>query len=141
MNYQDVRAKFEAPLSTAYGALSPAVPIYFDNFVDVLSDTVDEFVHVNIQFGLTTESTLTTSHDQIRGVIVVRVFTEKGKGPARNQTLLNTATTSIQTINNTAKTSSGVYAKTGSLEGPTFTDEGPFFVSRIETGFQATFIS
>ncbi len=141
MNYQDVRAKFEAPLATAYGALSPAVPIYFDNFVDVLSDTVDEFVHVNIQFGLTTESTLTTSHDQIRGVIVVRVFTEKGKGPARNQTLLNTATTSIQTINNTAKTSSGVYAKTGSLEGPTFTDEGPFFVSRIETGFQATFIS
>tara|TARA_R100001082_G_scaffold108883_1_gene84912 strand:+ start:1050 stop:1475 length:426 start_codon:yes stop_codon:yes gene_type:complete len=141
MNYQDVRAKFEAPLATAYGALSPAVPIYFDNFIDVLSDTVDEFVHVNIQFGLTTESTLTTSHDQIRGVIVVRVFTEKGKGPARNQTLLNTATTSIQTINNTAKTSSGVYAKTGSIEGPTFTDEGPFFVSRIETGFQATFIS
>jgi len=141
MNYQDVRAKFESPLATAYGALSPAVPIYFDNFVDALSDTVDEFVHVNIQFGLTTEPTLTTSHDQIRGVIVVRVFTEKGKGPARNQTLLNTATTSIQTINNTAKSNSGVYARTGSLEGPTFTDEGPFFVSRMETGFQATFIS
>jgi|TARA_R100000781_G_scaffold52575_1_gene34474 hypothetical protein len=145
MNFQAVRSKFEAPLATAYGGLSPAVPIYFDNLSNVLANAEDEFVHVNLQFGEVSESSLTTMHDQIRGSIVVRVFTEKGKGPARSQTLINTAYTTLQTLNDTAKTASGVYARTGSITGPRFDDGGdaqsPFFIALIETSFQATFIS
>jgi len=147
MNYQSVRTAIETPFQTDYGALSPAIPIFFDNFYNVLADSVDEFVHVNIQFGLTTETALTSSHNHVRGIIIVRVCTEKNKGPARNQTLATTAFTTLNTLDNTAKSTSGVYLRTGQIDGPSFTSvEGgqesrkglyPFFMSRIETNFQA----
>lgn len=155
MNYQAVRAALEGPLLTAYNTLVPAVPVYFDNVFNDDADSAEEFVHINIQFGLTTESTLTTSLDQIRGIIVIRTFTPKGKGPARNQTLVDTAFSVLQTINTTAKASSGVYVRTGSITGPSFSPDfggttpdqqsrrafTPFFASRIEAGFQAQVIS
>ena len=147
MNYQSVRTAIETPFQTNYGALSPAIPIFFDNFYNVLADSVDEFINVNIQFGLTTETALTSSHNHIRGIIVVRVCTEKNKGPARNQTLATTAFTTLNTLHNTAKSTSGVYLRMGQIDGPSFTTvEGgqesrkglyPFFMSRIETNFQA----
>ena len=141
MNYQGVRAKFEAPIKTAYAALDPAVPVFFDNFGDVVSDADSEFVYVNIQFGITTQASLTNQFDQIQGIVTVRAFAEKDKGPARSQTLINTAFTSLQTINNTGQPTSGIYVRTGEITGPAFEDDRPFFVSRIETNFQATVIS
>lgn len=147
MNYQSVRTAIETPFQTNYGALSPAIPVFFDNFYNVLSDSVDEFIHVNIKFGLTTETALTSSHNHIRGIIITRICTEKNKGPARNQTLATTAFTTLNTLDNTAKSTSGVYLRMGQIDGPSFTSvEGgqesrkglyPFFVSRIETNFQA----
>lgn len=151
MNYQGIRAKFESPLLTAYNSLSPAVPVYFDNVLNSASDAEDEFVEINIQFGLTTEATLSSQSDHVRGIVVVRVYSEKGKGPARNQTLINTAFTALQTINTTAKSDSGIYVRTGSIDGPSFgtgsTDQEsriaftPYFISRIETDFTAQVIS
>lgn len=141
MNYQGVRAKFEEPMKTAYAALSPAVPVFFDNFGDVVSDADSEFVYVNIQFGITTQASLTNQFDQIQGIVTVRAFAEKNKGPARSQTLINTAFTSLQTINNTGQPTSGIYVRTGEITGPAFEDDRPFFISRIETNFQATVIS
>ena len=141
MNYQGIRAKFETPIKTAYAALSPAVPVFFDNFGDVTSDADSEFVYVNIQFGITTQASLTGQFDQIQGIVVIRAFAEKDKGPARSQTLINTAFTSLQTINNTGQPTSGIYVRTGEITGPTFEDDRPFFVSTIETNFQATVIS
>lgn len=141
MNYQGVRAKFEEPIKTAYAALSPAVPVFFDNFGDVVSDADSEFVYVNIQFGITTQASLTNQFDQIQGIVTVRAFAEKNKGPARSQTLINTAFTSLQTINNTGQPTSGIYVRTGEITGPAFEDDRPFFISRIETNFQATVIS
>ena len=141
MNYQGVRAKFEEPIKTAYAGLSPAVPVFFDNFGDVVSDAESEFVYVNIQFGITTQASLTNQFDQIQGIVTVRAFAEKDKGPARSQTLINTAFTSIETINNTGQPTSGIHVRTGEVTGPTFEDDRPFFVSTIETNFQATVIS
>ena len=141
MNYQGIRQAFEIQLNLAYGALSPAVPIFFDNFGDVTSDADSEFVYINIQFGLTTEVALNSSLDNIRGIITVRAFAEKDKGAARSQTLINTAFTTLETINNTGQPTSGIYVRTGEITGPTFADDRPFFVSTIETNFQATVIS
>lgn len=155
MNYQAVRAVLEAPLLTAYNDLMPGVPVYFDNVLNDSADSAQEFVHVNIQFGLTTEALLTTSHERIRGTVVIRIYTPKGVGPGRNQTLLSTAYNVINTINNTAKPTSGVYLRTGTIDGPTFSPDfggttpdqqsrrafTPFFISRIEAGFQAEIIS
>ncbi|WP_291812641.1 phage tail terminator-like protein [Limnobacter sp.] len=143
MNYQAIRAAVENPLLTAFNDLSPSVPVYFDNITAVPPNTTTEYVRVNITFGLTTETTLTQSLDNARGAIIIRVFTEKGRGPARNQTLLTTAVDVLETLNETAKTNSGVFFRVGEIEGPTFSaDEmSPHFMGRIETGYKATVLS
>lgn len=151
MNYQAIRAKFESPLHTVYGALSPAVPVYFDNTLNTISDAESEFIHVNLQFGITTEPTLSTDLDYIQGTIVVRAFSEKGRGASRNQTLINEAVSELRSLSNTAKTDSGIYVRTGSINGPSFgtgsTDQEsriaftPYFISRIDTTFTAQVIS
>lgn len=151
MNYQGIRAVFESPLLSVFGTQVPPVPVYFDNVLNDRSDSVDEYVTVNIQFGITNEPTLVNSVDHARGAIVIRAFSPKGKGPARNQALLTLAVTALETINATPKPSSGIYARTGSISGPDFglaTREQesrraftPFFVGRVETSFQATVLS
>ena len=143
MNYQAIRAAVENPLLTAFSSLSPAVPVYFDNITAAPPNTTTEYVRVNVTFGITNEPTLTSSVDNARGAIVIRIFTEKGRGPARNQTLLTTAVNVLEAINNSTKTTSGVYFKVGEINGPTFssTEESPHFVGRIETSYIATVLS
>ena len=143
MNYQAIRAAVENPLLSAFGALVPAVPVFFDNITAVPANTTTEYVRVNVTFGITNEPTLTSSVDNARGAIIIRIFTEKGKGPARNQTLLTTAVNVLETINNSTKSTSGVYFKVGEINGPTFsaTEEAPHFVGRIDTSYIATVLS
>jgi hypothetical protein len=143
MNYQGIRAAVENPLLTAFNALVPAVPVYFDNITAVPPNTTTEYVRVNVTFGITNEPTLTTSVDNARGALVIRVFTEKGRGPARNQTLITTAVNVLETLNAAAKTSSGVFFRLGEINGPTFsaTDDAPHFVGRIDTSWVATVLS
>jgi hypothetical protein len=143
MNYQAIRASMENPLLTAFNNLSPAVPVYFDNITAVPPNTTTEYVRINITFGITNEPTLTSSVDNARGALVIRVFTEKGRGPARNQELVTTAVNVLETINDTSKTTTGVFVKVGEINGPSFsaTDESPHFVGRIDTGYVATVLT
>ena len=143
MNYQAIRAAVENPLLTAFNDLSPAVPVYFDNITAVPPNTTTEYVRVNVTFGLTNEPTLTSSVDYARGAVVIRVFTEKGQGPARNQTLITTAANVLETLNETAKTNTGVFFRLSQLEGPTFSanETSPHFMGRIEAGYKATVMS
>lgn len=143
MNYQSIRAAVESPLLTAFNNLDPAVPVYFDNITAVPPNTTTEYVRVNVTFGITNEPTLTSSVDNARGAIVIRIFTEKGRGPARNQTLLTTAVGVLETLNDTAKTTTGVFFRVGEINGPTFsaTEQSPHFVGRIDTGYVATVLS
>ncbi len=143
MNYQAIRAAVENPLLTAFNDLSPAVPVYFDNITAVPPNTTTEYVRVNVTFGLTNEPTLTSSVDYARGAVVIRVFTEKGQGPARNQTLITTAANVLETLNDTAKTNTGVFFRLSQIEGPTFsaTETSPHFMGRIEAGYKATVMS
>ena len=143
MNYQAIRAAVENPLLAAFGALVPAVPVYFDNITAVPPNTTTEYVRVNVTFGITNEATLTGSVDNARGAIVIRVFTEKGRGPARNQTLLTAAVNVLTTLNETAKTNTGVYFRVGKMNGPSFTatDSAPHFVGRLDASYVATVLS
>ena len=143
MNYQAIRAAIENPILTAFGALVPAIPVYFDNITAVPPNTTTEYVRVNVTFGLTNDPTLTSSVDNARGAIVVRIFTEKGKGPARVQTLMNNVADVFETLNNTAKSATGVFVRVGSINGPTFssTEDAPLFMGRIETSFIATVLT
>jgi len=143
MNYQSIRAAVENPLLTAFNALVPAVPVYFDNITAVPPNTTTEYIRVNVTFGITNEPTLTSSVDNARGAIIIRIFTEKGRGPARNQALLTTAVNVLETLNNTAKTTTGVFFRVGQINGPTFsaTEDAPHFVGRIDTSYVATVLS
>ena len=143
MNYQSIRAAIENPLLTAFTNLSPAVPVFFDNITAAPLSSVTEYVRVNVTFGITNETTLTSCVDNAQCAIIIRVYSEKGKGPARNQTLITTAVNAIETLNDTAKTNSGVFFRTGNLEGPTFstTEDPPLFEGRIDTSYFATVIS
>ena len=143
MNYQAIRAAVENPLLTAFNSLVPAVPVYFDNITAAPPNATTEYVRVNVTFGLTNEPTLTSSMDNAHGAIIIRIFTEKGKGPARNQTLLTTAVNVLETLNNTAKTTSGVFFRVGEINGPTFsaTEDSPMFMGRIDTSYVATVLS
>jgi len=143
MNYQKVRAAVENPLLTAFGALSPAVPVFFDNITAAPTNSTTEYVRVNVTFGSTNEPTLSSSVDNAQGAIVIRIFTEKGKGPARNQTLVTSAVGVLETLNSTAKTNSGVFFRLGVIEGPTFSsnDNPPLFASTINTSYFATVLS
>lgn len=140
MNYQAIRAAVENPLLAAFGSLSPAVPVYFDNITAVPPNTTTEYVRVNVTFGLTNEPMLTSSMDNARGAIIIRVFTEKGKGPARNQTLITTAVGVLETLNDAAKPNTGTFFRVGEINGPDFsvTDDAPHFVGRIDTSYVAT---
>ena len=143
MNYQAIRAAVENPILTAFTNLSPAVPVFFDNITAAPLGSVTEYVLVNIIFGITNETTLNSSVDNAKGSIVIRVYSEKGKGPARSQTLITTAVGVLETLNDTAKTNSGVFFRTGDIEGPTFstTEDPPLFEGRIDTSYIATVIS
>jgi len=143
MNYQAIRAAVENPLLSAFGALSPAVPVYFDNITAAPANSTTEHVKVNVTFGITNEPSLTTSFDYARGAIVIRIFTEKGRGPARNQTLITTAVNVLETLNNSTKNNTGVFLRVGEITGPTFSavEDSPLFVGRVEAPYRATVIS
>ena len=140
MNYQAIRAAVENPILTAFTNLSPAVPVFFDNITAAPLSSVTEYVRINVTFGDTNEPTLTSSIDTARGAIIIAVFTEKGKGSARNQTLITTAVNVLETLNNTAKTNSGVFLRIGTISGPDFstTETPPLFEGRIDTSYIAT---
>lgn len=143
MNYQAIRAAVENPLLTAFGALNPPVPVYFDNITAAPANSTTEHVKVNVTFGITNEPTLTSSVDFARGAIVIRVFTEKGRGPARNQTLITTAVNVLETLNNSTKGTSGVFFRVGEITGPTFSavEDSPLFAGRVEAPYRATVIA
>ena len=140
MNYQAIRAAVENPILTAFTNLSPAVPVFFDNITAAPLSSVTEYVRINVTFGDTNEPTLISSIDTARGAIIIAVFTEKGKGPARNQSLVTTAVNVLETLNNTAKTNSGVFLRIGTISGPDFstTETPPLFEGRIDTSYIAT---
>jgi hypothetical protein len=56
---------------------------------------------------------------------------------------VNTAVTVLETLNDTAKTNSGVFFRVGQIDGPSFmSDEtSPHFMGRIDTGYRATVLS
>ena len=51
MNYQSIRAQVENPLLTAFGALDPAIPVFFDNITAAPLNSTTEYVRVNVLIG------------------------------------------------------------------------------------------
>lgn len=139
MNYQSIRAKIEGPMLSAFNNQIPSIPVYFDNITAVPPDPPNEYVRINVTFGLTTESALDRSFDHARGALIVRCFAPKSAGPARCQQLVQIAKNVIDTINSTARISGTTFVRTGPITGPSFQslETSAHFMGRIETGWSA----
>lgn len=142
MTYQAVRAYFERPILNAYGALTPALPVYVDNqlYEDFSAST--EFALLRLNFGLTSESTLLSDLDWVRGSIVFEIYNAKGIGPGRGQTLITTGISALRALN-PGTAVGGVRGKVGPITGPSFfaLDGQPHYLTRISTGFQARVVT
>ena len=79
MNYQAIRAAVENPLLTAFNALSPAVPVFFDNITAAPKNATTEYVRVNVTFGITNEPTLTGSVDDDEEIYCPENFCQRSK--------------------------------------------------------------
>lgn len=142
MTYQAIRARFESPLITAYGALTPPVPVYVDNQPLVDLSSVTEYVLLRLSFGTTTEPTIASSFDLVRGSLVVEVYNAKGVGPGRGQTLITTAVNTLTAMNATQGTAvNNVRGSVGNIIGPAFfaLEGQPHYLTRISVSFQARY--
>jgi hypothetical protein len=84
---QAIRSVFEGAVITGANAVAPVLPVYVDNQSYTDNDAAKEFVLVRVNFGEITEPTFCENVEHLRGSLVVEVFTAKGKGPGRGQTV------------------------------------------------------
>ena len=142
MTYQAVRAFFEAPVIAAYAALTPPLPVYVDNQLYEDFSATTEFALLRLNFGLTTESTITTDLDWIRGSLVLEIYNAKGIGPGRGQTLITTGINALRALN-PGTAVGGVRGKIGPITGPSFfsLDGQPHYLTRISAGFEARVVT
>lgn len=119
-DYQKIRAAIEAPLLVAFNNQVPPVPVYFDNVTAVPPDSPDEYIRVNLTFGLTQQPAITQTLSHPRGALVIRCFAAKGGGPARCQELVSIAADVVSGLARTTRANSKVFVRTGVITGPSF---------------------
>lgn len=117
---QKIRAAIEAPLLVAFNNQVPPVPVYFDNVTAVPPDSPDEYIRVNLTFGLTQQPAITQTLSHPRGALVIRCFAAKGGGPARCQELVSIAADVVSGLARTTRANSKVFVRTGVITGPSF---------------------
>lgn len=139
MTLQAVRKVLEDAVKAGAGAVTPAVPVYVDNQAYTDNDAAKEFVLVRVNFGTTTEPTFCENVEHLRGSLVVEVFTPKGKGPGRGQTV---ATEIARQLNGLKyHSAAGPKARMLEINGPSFTamDGRPHFMTRLSGPLLASF--
>ena len=141
MTLQAVRAHFEDPIRAAAAALTPPVPVYFDNQQFVEANSPEEFIKMRLDFGTTTEATLCENAENLRGSIALEIFTPKGKGPGRSQRVATDLMKALNTITSTRHAGKTVRGSVREMTGPNFfaLDGRPHFFARLGCGFQASY--
>ena len=140
MTLQHVRKYFEEPVIAAAAALK--VPIFVDNQPFAEADATGKYILMRLSFGAVTETTLCESLENLRGSIVVEIYTPKNQGPAAGQTLASAMATALLNINhNRLRPIDGVRGVVREFTGPSFAAlEGkPHFFARVGCGFQASY--
>ena len=140
MTLQNVRKYFEEPVIAAANALM--VPIFVDNQPFTDADSTGTHILMRLSFGAVTETTLCESLENLRGSIVIEIYTPKGEGPAASQTLARAMATALLEINRTRlQPIDGVRGVTRELTGPSFSalDNTPHFFARVGCGFKASY--
>jgi len=139
MSLQACRKVIEDAVKAGAGAVSPKVPVYVDNQQYTDNDATKEFVLARVTFTTTTEPTFCENVEALRGVLVVEVFTPKGKGPGRGQTIATEIAKQLNGLRYHSAT--GAKARMLSIDGPSFTalDGRPHFMTRLSGPLLASY--
>ena len=140
MSLQAIRWVFEKPILDAMAALSPAVPVLLDNSAIVENDALTEYAVLRIDFGRVTEDALQIPLERIRGSITFGAYTEKNKGPGRNQIICTAALRALNEVGVCGcRPKCGAWGRTLSMSGPNFfsLDDRPYFFGSLNCGFDS----
>jgi len=136
---QAVRKVLEDAVKAGVGAVTPAVPVYVDNQEYTDNDATKEFVLVRVNFGTATEPTFCENVEHLRGSLVVEVFTPKGRGAGRGQTIATEIAKKLNALRYHSAT--GAKARMLEINGPSFTalDGRPHFMTRLSGPLLASY--
>lgn len=139
MTLQACRKVLEDAVKAGAGAVTPAVPVYVDNQEYTDNDATKEFVLVRVNFGTTTEPTFCANVESLRGSLVVEVFTPKGKGPGRGQTIATEIAKKLNSLRYHSAT--GAKARMLEINGPSFSalDGRPHYMTRLSGPLLASY--
>ena len=142
MTFQAIRTAYEDRIRTAAAALTPPVPVFFENQPFTDADAVKEHILMRLNFGVIGEEIIGDMMENVRGSLVVEVYTPKGKGPGRSQVVAAALAKALSAMNaQRSRAATGVRASINPITGPSFAAlEGkPHFFSRLGCGFQASY--
>jgi len=140
MTYQAIRRYFEAPVETVLSSFN--IPVRYENQLVPTSGADIEFALVRLNFGTTAELALGCALENIRGSLVIEIFSEKGVGPGRLQTVSAEVSQALYALNTRpkARDSNGVLGRVDPISGPNFTPlaDQPYFVVSLSCGVVAS---
>jgi hypothetical protein len=99
MTFQAIRAAYEDHIRTAAAALTPPVPVFFENQPFTDADAAKEHILMRLDFGVIGEETIGDMVENVRGSLVVEVYTPKGRGPGRSQVVAAALAKALSAMN------------------------------------------
>jgi len=140
MSYQAVRRYFEEPIETVLASYN--IPVRYENQLVPTSGADIEFALIRLNFGTTAEIAIGCAVEDLRGSLVVEVFTEKGVGPGRLQDVTAEISQALYALNDRpkARDANGVLGRVDPITGPAFTplSQDPYFVASLSCGVVAS---
>ena len=139
MSIANIRSLFESHISDSFGALTPAVPVMFDNVQD--TPPAGEHVVLTVSFPSFTEPTLCMTEsgvEYIRGNVQIACYTPRGQGMKRLEVLAETAIIALNNIQDQTDTNN-VRPRVGQILGPinVLTGREPLALTNVSAPFVA----
>ena len=138
MTFQVIRAHIETSVNDAYQALSPAVPVVFDNTAE--TPPALPYVVCLISYLNTTEPTVSVTDgalEQINGNLQLSIYVSRGQGM---KALEEYSAEAMKVINTLYDWGSSVKVKAGQINGPVplLSGDQPYALATISCPFTAS---
>ena len=138
MTFQVIRAHIETSVNDAYQALSPAVPVVFDNTAE--TPPALPYVVCLISYLNTTEPTVSVTDgalEQINGNLQLSIYVTRGQGM---KALEEYSAEAMKVINTLYDWGSSVKVKAGQINGPVplLSGDQPYALATISCPFTAS---
>ena len=138
MTFQAIRAHIETSVNDAYQALSPAVPVVFDNVQE--TPPALPYVVCLISYTDTTVTTVCPTEgamEQLNGNLQLSIYVPRGRGM---KALEQYSATGMQVMNSLYDWGSSVKVKAGQINGPVALLNGdePYALATISCPFLAS---